>query len=306
MASSKDKGARSKQADSELRAKRRLEKPVADDFSDLFGAMADDLRAVYASSGAIVDAANYDSDITGILRRAYRAASAEFGDVLQDDMVDAVADANNVLGEALRLHAERSGEDVGELIAQYSADKHAAMSEFIGDAVVSRTAMISATNKTALAKSVERALVDAIRIHGSEFQASTVLGRRQVADIAHGVFLESNLYRAKMIAATEVQNAAEGAKRIAATTLDETLKPVTNTSAVNVRQMKEWHTRGDDRVRDAHVAADLQVQPAKSPFVVGGQRMMEPADSSLGASEDNTINCRCSAVYFYDGEMPRL
>lgn len=306
MASSKSKRDRAKQADRELRAKRRLEKPVAEDFADLFGAMADDLRAVYASSGTVVDASSYDDEIVGILKRAYRVTAAEFGSVLEDDLVAAVADVNNVLGEALRVHAERGGVGVDDVLAQYSADKGAAMSEFIGGAVVSRTAMISATNKTALAKSVERALVDAIRIHGSEFQASTVLGRRQVADIAHGVFLESNLYRAKMIAATEVQNAAEGAKRIAATTLDETLKPVTNTSAVNVRQMKEWHTRGDDRVRDAHVDADLQVQPAKSPFVVGGQRMMEPADSSLGASEDNTINCRCSAVYFYDGEMPRL
>lgn len=60
---------------------------------------------------------------------------------------------------------------------------------------------------------------------------------------------------------------------------------------------KEWVTVGDERVRSAHVAADAQVRKMEELFLVGGQQLRFPGDTSFGATAENVINCRCSAVY---------
>ncbi|WP_433341715.1 phage minor head protein [Streptomyces sp. CA-253872] len=55
--------------------------------------------------------------------------------------------------------------------------------------------------------------------------------------------------------------------------------------------VKQWRTRGDARVRDAHHDADGQVQLLDDPFRVGGTDMMQPGDPTAPASL--TVNCRC-------------
>lgn len=59
-------------------------------------------------------------------------------------------------------------------------------------------------------------------------------------------------------------------------------------------QEKEWVTQHDSRVRSSHVAADGQVVPVLSPFVVGGYPMQVPGDPVAPLSE--TINCRCYVI----------
>ena len=60
--------------------------------------------------------------------------------------------------------------------------------------------------------------------------------------------------------------------------------------------MKEWVATSDDRTRDAHNEADGQRVPVDQPFIVDGEELMYPGDVSMGASPENTINCRCSMV----------
>lgn len=60
---------------------------------------------------------------------------------------------------------------------------------------------------------------------------------------------------------------------------------------------KEWVTMGDERVRSAHVNADSQLQPIDDFFIVMGQQLRFPGDTSFGATAANVINCRCNAVY---------
>lgn len=67
---------------------------------------------------------------------------------------------------------------------------------------------------------------------------------------------------------------------------------------------KVWVTTIDDRTRGIaasefdHFAADEQrVETLDAPFVVSGEELNFPADSSLGASAGNVINCRCAVVY---------
>ena len=59
---------------------------------------------------------------------------------------------------------------------------------------------------------------------------------------------------------------------------------------------KAWVTVGDSKVRPAHDDANFQIVPFEEPFVVMGELLMQPGDTSLGASLENTSGCRCSSV----------
>lgn len=76
---------------------------------------------------------------------------------------------------------------------------------------------------------------------------------------------------------------------------------------------KVWSTMLDAKVRPAHAAAEGQgldgSVSAERPFVVGGEQLLFPGDTSLGASLGNVINCRCSSRYFArtaTGEMVEI
>lgn len=59
---------------------------------------------------------------------------------------------------------------------------------------------------------------------------------------------------------------------------------------------KTWRSVGDSKTRPAHRAADGQTVPYDRPFIVDGEQLMFPGDSSLGAKIGNTINCRCVMI----------
>jgi len=60
---------------------------------------------------------------------------------------------------------------------------------------------------------------------------------------------------------------------------------------------KQWQTQGDSKVRIAHQEADGQEVGINDFYMVMGQMLMYPGDSSMGASASNVCNCRCSSVY---------
>jgi len=299
MADSKTKDQRGKQAQKELREKLRLEKPLAANMLEILEQIATDAGAVYAESGTVISVEQYTVEIEDTLRTAYRYAAAVFGSILADDLRDVKDDHDNVLGAELIRFASENGMSSDDAIRQYIEQKNAAISGFIDDSAVLRTAMIQETN----AESVRNAIASAVaEVSGKslytkrdvQFDVSRKpVSREQIQDAVFRAFMRSDEYRAKLIAATEIQNAAEGSKQIAASMLEKLFKP-----RVAV-QVKEWRTVGDDKVRDAHASADFQVVNADKPFIVGGQRLMMPGDSSLGATPDNTINCRCSGVHYY-------
>lgn len=61
--------------------------------------------------------------------------------------------------------------------------------------------------------------------------------------------------------------------------------------------LKEWVTSGDERVRPAHVDADSQLQHTKDFYIVKGENLLFPGDTSFGATPGNVINCRCASVF---------
>lgn len=61
---------------------------------------------------------------------------------------------------------------------------------------------------------------------------------------------------------------------------------------------KKWRTMRDERVRHSHAVMNNQVVPVDQPFISGiGGMLLYPTDPSLGASDADIYNCRCSLEY---------
>lgn len=88
-------------------------------------------------------------------------------------------------------------------------------------------------------------------------------------------------YRARRIARTEML-AANGAA---------TLEGYRRSKVV---VGKEWMCAMSENSRKAHKKANGQVVPIDEPFIINGEKLMHPGDSSLGASAENVIQCRCT------------
>lgn len=95
--------------------------------------------------------------------------------------------------------------------------------------------------------------------------------------------------RSEVIARTETIAAANAGGDFAARSTGLPLK-------------KEWIATRDDRTRDDHWEVNGKTVGMDDPFVVGGDRLMFPGDSSLGAGPGNVINCRCTTAWQVVGE----
>ncbi|MFI1956960.1 phage minor head protein [Streptomyces althioticus] len=87
--------------------------------------------------------------------------------------------------------------------------------------------------------------------------------------------------REERIARTEAARAWNAATLAAAEDVTDPGRPL----------VKQWTTRRDARVRDAHDAADGQIRLLDETFTVGGVPMRYPGDPTAPASL--TVNCRC-------------
>lgn len=60
---------------------------------------------------------------------------------------------------------------------------------------------------------------------------------------------------------------------------------------------KKWIDVGDKRERKTHLEVGGTTLPIGEPFSVGDSLLQFPKDTSLGASADEIVNCRCSIQY---------
>lgn len=60
---------------------------------------------------------------------------------------------------------------------------------------------------------------------------------------------------------------------------------------------KKWIDVGDKRERKTHLEVGGITLPIGEPFSVGDSLLQFPKDTSLGASADEIVNCRCSIQY---------
>lgn len=92
--------------------------------------------------------------------------------------------------------------------------------------------------------------------------------------------------RSEVIARTEIVAASNEGSLVGAITS-------------GLRLQKLWLSQEDGKVREAHqeAADEGRWYPIDDPFVVGGEKLMYPGDTSMGASPENTIQCRCTQIY---------
>ena len=90
--------------------------------------------------------------------------------------------------------------------------------------------------------------------------------------------------RSMVIARTEVIGASNAASYMGA-------------KSTGLKLNKQWLATRDSRTRETHAEADGQEVGMDEPFVIGGERLMWPGDTSLGASGAQTVNCRCTITY---------
>lgn len=170
-----------------------------------------------------------------------------------------------------------------------------ALAAFLAARALTQAATIAETDQADadLARLVMRAEVD--RVQESEGRA---IGRNEAAVIGASVLERRMRGRLSGIASFETQAVAELSKEAEARTLIG-LSPIPDSSPPPPVSLpvKLWVTMGDSRVRTIHQVADGQEVPASDPFTVGGERLMYPGDTSLGASAGNVVNCRCSASH---------
>lgn len=144
---------------------------------------------------------------------------------------------------------------------------------YIGEQVgAQRVTLVSGTAKQTLIKITQQLMRD------PQFMS---LGDREKARILRQQFDKYSDYQARRLVRTESTNAANFA---------------TFQSASDIFPAQEmnkvWITAIDGRERPAHHSANRQTVQFTKPFIVGGESLMWPGDSS--GSAGNVINCRCS------------
>lgn len=70
---------------------------------------------------------------------------------------------------------------------------------------------------------------------------------------------------------------------------------------MGIEMTREWLATKDARTRHAHGMADGQRVAVDEPFIVGGEELMFPGDTSHGASGWNVYNCRCTLLSWIKG-----
>ena len=105
---------------------------------------------------------------------------------------------------------------------------------------------------------------------------------KELAKNINTVLGGQSLNRAKTIARTEVVKASSWSQQRAAKSTGKTLE-------------KEWVSRRDGVVREAHFILDNQRVPADSFYLYNGVKLDFPADPKAPAAL--TVNCRCTEAY---------
>jgi len=281
-------------ANADLAAKIRLEPPMVRELRSMFAQISRDLEAFFALTGQVQDAQLYAPELTGILTRQYRRVDQEFSGNIIDFLREADEDDPTVI--ILTVFAADNGMTFDELLTNMENDVTLREQNFIATNVRQDTVNITATTQKDL---------DASIIFGVLFLADQGImnpTRAQVAKQSRKEFGRISRSRPNTIAATVTQKAAEGIKQIENDVFFENRNRVFGVPPLKKEEF--WITRGDDVVREAHRNADNQIKNENGVFIVGGEQLKHPGDTSLGASAGNVIGCRCSAVLSINDQIP--
>lgn len=235
--------------------KMRLEIPFAKDIRRILKGISDDFYNEYIRSGTVIDVNAYRDDLNAALKKNYRNIANKFKRNLRTDKgVD---------------------ENIEGSLKQY-IDTHS----------VAQTGLILDTTNELLNADL-RGSIFTLAESGQE------MTNENIADLTWKKNSARSAGRANTISITETQNMAETTKQTEADELAVAGVAIAGIAITRTVLKKRWNASLDERTRLTHAISDGQKRTITQPFIVNGQLLMYPADTSLGASAGNTVNCRC-------------
>lgn len=286
---------RQQTANRQLAEKLKLERPMQVQLKSLFSTIGMDLEAFFDRTGQVPDASVYSTELSGILARQYRRTNAAFSNNITDFLKEADEDDPTVI--ILLAFAQTSGMTLDELIANMENEALVRTQEFTVSNIAEDNKNITSTTQ----KDLDTAIVFGTLLLADQGNLNPT--RAQVSKAARKSFLKSSRSRPKTIATTVTQKGSEGVKQIENDVFFENRN---RGFGVPLQKKEFWITRGDEKVRVAHVAADNTTKNANGVFIVDGEMLRFPGDTSLGASPGNVINCRCVSVLEIDDSKTPL
>jgi hypothetical protein len=259
MPLAKTRAERQRQGALDTAKKMRLEIPFAKDIRRILKAISDDFYNEYIRSGTVIDVNAYRDDLNAALKKNYRNIANKFKQNF------------------------RSGKGIDENI-------EGSLKTYIDNHSVKQTGLILDTTKELL----NRDLQGSILTLGESGQELT---NESVADLTWKKNSARAAGRAKTISETETQNMAETTKQTEVDELATAGALVAGVAITTQILKKRWNASLDEKTRLPHAIAEGQIRKITEPFIVNGELLMYPADSSLGASAANVVNCRCFVTY---------
>lgn len=247
--------------------KKRLEAELKRKLVPLFDEIVSDFEIIYSQTGKTFDADAYISELVSILIKHYKEVLDEFGFMLSDREGVDNDDLFMLLQSAHLMYSLDRSDRQSEII---TTTTNRDMNEAIAGATT--YLMINGLSTSR----------DSITEEASKRLSSKLIGRTAV------------------ISNVETQGVAEEARFMERVALSGD-SPYGGLSGTGLElysnPTKTWVADLDERTRKAHVLANGQTVPYSGLFLVKGQYLRFPGDTSFGATMDNIANCRCEVIY---------
>ena len=243
----------------QLAKKLKLESSFKIILAKFFKQVANDAATVWLSTQTSPSLQYFNAEVVSMLRSHYRRVSKVFGKEFQSRIGVSISSVDK----------EKISHDIIKYINSHS---------------ITQANYILNTTENDLKNIADNVLITS--------KDGELLTNTQIAANIKNEFNFKSDSRISTIAQTETQIMAEQTKQIEANNLNEILINQESSSAL----VKQWGAILDNRTRRAHAEADYQIRKLKEPFIVGGEKMMHPGDTTLGASLSNICNCRCCSI----------
>lgn len=270
---------KNKRARRNLTLKLALEKTFGRELVSYFNEIRKDVVSFYTATGLLINADIYQSKTEMLLERHYKRVIRNFIDEGKYSY------RKSLEAKGIEYKQEQKEED-----EKIKATSVLIALAFVETVIQRRALQLIETTSDNIKDAAKRASEKA-----NEFGT-------KVSDEFDNGLNRAFKGRQAMIALTETQFMAERSKNIEAAVISRggDVDPSSINDGVvagNPDVKKEWAAILDDRTRGGHAMADGQTQNMNDPYIVNGEYLMYPSDTSMGASLGNIINCRCSSLY---------
>lgn len=257
------------QASSNKAIKLRLEAQTNKDFNRVYNQIIEDNVLSYEENGTTIDANDYADRINAVSFLSWIASQGRFS-----RFVNKLLNGTQTLKqfEAIAKKDITGEMTVKDVIRQMNLQANTQGSAHMQKWVGSSTSSVVKTNNKDLLE------ISSLGLSTSEFRKK---------------LKERFGNRIPVISSSIVNESAEHTKQ---TYLSVINSIVQNNLDNQPQKTKTWIADLDDHTRPAHADADGQTRLTDEPYLVGGQLLKRPRDTSLGATLDNVINCRCDSI----------